>query len=169
MLQGKSIGDGDYEYLQAVFSAYFGFGRSTDGGNNDKDSAVEGGAIVPTSISNVAPVASSGKSEEQFSSIGKTRSSRVMISVVNGRKIFPMTDKKSTALNSSTANASSFVENFNADLEFENKMVVQMDNVIQKYTSAEGNMLMAGLSLIAVMKMDGAIPFKGEHYLVRVN
>lgn len=92
-----------------------------------------------------------------------------MISVVNGRKIFPMTDKKSTALNSSTANASSFVENFNADLEFENKMVVQMDNVIQKYTSAEGNMLMAGLSLIAVMKMDGAIPFKGEHYLVRVN
>ncbi|GMH80367.1 hypothetical protein TL16_g08517 [Triparma laevis f. inornata] len=76
-------------------------------------------------------------------------------------KIVPIIDNKPTALSvRNSPDATGFIGNYNRDLEFENDKVLQMDDEIQKYTSAEDDMITDGLGLIAGMKMEGAVLFK---------
>ncbi|GMH93488.1 hypothetical protein TL16_g12643 [Triparma laevis f. inornata] len=159
MLNGKSIGDGDFEYAQLLLAAFFSFARNrTDGSNGDENGKDEEGTLAIVS----ANTSRAKKSVNQFSSIGKTKTSRTSFSaMMSSSKIAPLTDEKSTSLSClSTPDATSFVKNHNADLEYENKKVQQMDNELQKYTVDEDNSISSALGLIAGMKMEGAIPFK---------
>lgn len=170
MLNGKSIGDGDFEYAQLLLAAFFSFARnSTDGSNGDENGKDEEGTLAIVS----ANTSRARQSVNQFSSIGKTKTSRTSFSaMMSSSKIAPLTDEKSTSLSClSTPDATSFVKNYNADLEYENKKVQQMDNELKKYTVDEDASISSALGLIAGMKMEGAIPFKGEPHRrpVRVN
>ncbi|GMI07358.1 hypothetical protein TrVE_jg10068 [Triparma verrucosa] len=75
-------------------------------------------------------------------------------------KVAPMMSQTSTALSIfSSPEATQYIENLNKDLDFENEKVLQMDNVIQRYTEEEDAMITSGLGLIAGMEMKGAIAF----------
>ena len=76
-------------------------------------------------------------------------------------KIAPLLSQKSTALSILTSTeANQYTKNYNLDLDFENEKVLQMDNVVQRYTEEEDAMITSGLGLIAGMEMKGAITFR---------
>lgn len=53
-----------------------------------------------------------------------------------------------------------YYENYNKDLEFENEKVHQMDNIQQRDSNEEDDMITSALGLLGGMEMKGAIPFK---------
>ena len=72
-----------------------------------------------------------------------------------------MISQKSTALSILTSTeANQYTKNYNLDLDFENEKVLQMDNVVQRYTEEEDAMITAGLGFIAGMEMKGAMAFR---------
>ncbi|GMH96198.1 hypothetical protein TrST_g13192 [Triparma strigata] len=72
-----------------------------------------------------------------------------------------MMSQKSTALSIlSSPEAILYRKNYIKDLDFENEKVLQMDNVVQRYTDEEDAMITSGLGLIDGMEMKGAIAFR---------
>ena len=97
----------------------------------------------------------------EISSLGKIKSTPTTITRLKTNKIAPMTSQTSTALSIlSSLEANQYTKNYNLDLDFENEKVLQMDNVIQRYTDEEDAMITSGLGLIAGMEMKGAMAFR---------
>ena len=171
--QGKSIGDADVPYAQALLSSYFGYVRdattkmassSSSPSNNPTTSLTPSRNTTAGNVKSDPRISSLGKTRHsQISSVGQTKSLRTTTPTVNKRKIMPIQSQKSVALSIlCSTEAEAFIEDYNHDLDFENRKVQEMDNKIQKYTVDEDDAITEGLGLIAGMKMKGAIPFKGE-------
>ena len=76
-------------------------------------------------------------------------------------KVAPVMSQTSTALSIfSSPEANQHIKNLNKDIDFENEKVLQMDNVVQRYTDEEDAMITSGLGLIAGIEMKGAIAFR---------
>ncbi|GMH47422.1 hypothetical protein TrVE_jg4853 [Triparma verrucosa] len=100
---------------------------------------------------------------EQTSSVVETLANPSQKPFFKRTKVVPVQTQQSssTALSIlSSPEATSFIKNYNKDLEFENEKIVQMTNVVQMYSPAEEMMIASALGLIEGMKMKGAIPFK---------
>lgn len=74
-----------------------------------------------------------------------------------------MESQTSTALSIlSSPEANDYVEKRYKDLDFGNEKVLLMNNVVQRYTAEEDEMIVSALRLVSAMKTKGAIPFQGE-------
>lgn len=71
-------------------------------------------------------------SSSNISFVGRILERPSRPTLMGGMKIVPVQDEKSMAASClNTSDAVAFIEDFNADLEFENEKVIQMDNIIQ--------------------------------------
>ena len=161
-LDSKFTGNADAERCRELMAAFLGYFKTNAPALNAETS--EAGemqtAIVPArNSSGMAP--SSPTVNSEFSSTGKIKSTRTTITRLKTNKIAPMMSQTSTALSIfSSPEANQYTKNYNTDLDFENEKVLQMDNVVQRYTDEEDAMITSGLGLIAGMEMKGAIAFR---------
>lgn len=135
-------------------------GRSARLSNNDFSSV---GRILPNS--DLPPRSDRLSNNNDFSSVGRILSNRKIRATVSAVKIVPIMGKSSTACQTAfgclnSPEAKTYAEAYNKDLDIETKTGLQMDCVIQTYTSTADKMITAGLGLNSGMKMIGAIPFK---------
>ena len=80
--------------------------------------------------------------------------------MIKSNKVVPIQSQKSAALSVlSSPEAILHIENYNKDLDIENEKVINMDNVVQKYSDAEDDMIDTARGLLKGMKLKGAIPF----------
>ena len=161
-LDMKGNGDADAERCRELMSAFLGFAEAKNRAleNESSEAGEMQTAIIPVHNSSGMPPSSSTQNS-QFSSIGRIKSHRTSITRLKTNKIAPIMSQTSTALSIfSSPEANQYIENSNKDLDFENEKVLQMDNVVQRYTDREDAMITSGLGLIAGMEMKGAIAFR---------
>ncbi|GMH74855.1 hypothetical protein TL16_g06574 [Triparma laevis f. inornata] len=135
-------------------------GRSARLSNNDFSSV---GRILPSS--DLPPRSDRLSNNNDFSSVGRILSNRKIRARVSAVKIAPIMGKSSTACQTAfgclnSPEAKTYAEAYNKDLDIETKTGLQMDCVIQTYTSTADKMITTGLRINSGMKMIGAIPFK---------
>jgi hypothetical protein len=158
--ENKGNGDADAEICRDMMSSFLYFAQVNP--LTDDAALVKGSQDKPDSPASMSP--SSPKrsdGQKKFSSIGRILSDRAPTIRIRRIQIAPMMSQTSTALSIfSSPKANQHIENLNKDLDFENEKVLQMDNVVQKYTDEEDAMITSGLGLIAGMEMKGAISFR---------
>ncbi|GMI13689.1 hypothetical protein TrLO_g3306 [Triparma laevis f. longispina] len=168
-LQTKAIGDTiDPEHAKSLASALLAYVTSTENLNVAFQREIPDPETVPTNSDTSAddplPAPSTKNTTPAltaFSSVGKVLSSRTTITHLKGARIIPYLDETSTALSVlNSPEAASYITNHNKDLDIENETILHMDNVVQKYSLAEDEMITNALGLLSGMKMEGAIPFK---------
>ncbi|GMH96239.1 hypothetical protein TrVE_jg6456 [Triparma verrucosa] len=160
-LDSKFTGDADAERCRELMAAFLGYFKTNAPALNETSEAGEmQTAIVPANHTASKPPPSP-KQNDKFSSIGRIKSKRTTVTRLKSNKISPMMSQTSTALSIfSSPEANLYTKNYNLDLDFENDKVLQMDNVVQRYTDEEDVMIRSGLGLIAGMEMKGAIAFR---------
>ena len=159
--KNKGNGDADAEICRDMMSSFLYFAQVNP---LTEDAALVKGSQVAkpdntASMSPSSPKRSDG--QKKFSSIGRILSNRAPTIRIRRTQIAPITSQMSTSLSIlSSPEAILYRKNYNKDLDFENEKVLQMDNVVQRYTDEEDAMITSGLGLIAGMEMKGAIAFR---------
>ncbi|GMH69698.1 hypothetical protein TrLO_g11255 [Triparma laevis f. longispina] len=164
---GKTVDETDLMFVNNYLTGFFSFAESflkknenlvamkVDKGEHmhtpQEDTANGNSATLSifndTKTNDALSIKALGSSKD-ISSIGKLLSKRSTISQMRSMKIVPM-------------QANAFTKDYNADVYLENEKVLQMSDVIQKYTDEEDAMIDAAKGLIRGMEMEGAaIPFK---------
>ncbi|GMI00639.1 hypothetical protein TrST_g8799 [Triparma strigata] len=153
----KDFGDADAERCREFMAGFLSFVDNENGTLNEANKAGE----MQIAIGHVSTPASSPTLNNGFSSTGRIKSQRPRIIRLKNNKVAPMMSQTSTALSIfSSPEANLYSKNYNKDLDFENEKVLQMDNVVQRYTDEEDAMITASLGLISGMEMKGAIAFR---------
>ena len=103
-------------------------------------------------------------SASPYTSIGRTLSaspSHRLSALERINKIVPHIVPKSAEVKFlESPESMMYVTRFNADVIYENKIVLQIDNVVQLYTEDEDEIVASAIGLLAGLNMKGAIPYR---------
>ena len=173
----------DTEVAIRVLQGYLGYIKSSleeeedlsdDEDSKKKTSPVPNPAYVsssePMSSASVSTIRDPGiallpaLSASPYTSIGRTLSaspSHRLSALERSNKIVPHVVPKSAEVKFlESPESMMYVKRFNADVTYENKIVLQIDNVVQLYTEDEDEIVASAIRLLAGLNMKGAIPYR---------